>query len=209
MLRRWSAAAKATRWAIPPERVCGNARTSPPSPRRASRALDAVRAWRRSVRQVAAPSATWPPTRMVGSRASTGSWGSRARVRPHSRRRVARCARSRYCPSRVMLPRTWSSGARVPITAWASRDLPDPLSPTIVTGRPRCSCRSVTSTSARPVVVTASSCRWMLIVLPGCRRRGRCRPGCGGRAGRAGRRSGRSPAPGTSTAPRTSTGRPR
>ena len=190
------AAAKATRCAMPPDSWCGYAPAACPTPRPTSRSSALRRAADRSRRKVGAPSATTSRARIVGSRASTGSWGSSARVRPHSGRRVARSATSWCAPSMVIEPRASRPAGRVPIAACASSDLPEPDSPTTVSARPRSSLTSETSTSVRPRWVTTTWCRWTVMRVPP---RG-ARPG-----GRAGSRPGRAREPGPARAPATRT----
>ena len=133
------AAAYATRWAIPPDSVCGYADPARARPSVVEPLVGQAAAQRRS----RGPPAAARPRRPGRAPASSGRARGRApaaaapAARPHSRRR-----------SRGRRGRTWSaadrhgplgapsSGGSVPIRACASTDLPEPLSPTMVSGRP-------------------------------------------------------------------------
>ncbi|MNS59820.1 hypothetical protein D3C72_927920 [compost metagenome] len=149
--------ANATRCAMPPDSVVGHAcaACAMPSPCRSCKA-------RRHACALPSPasacvSASCRPTRMVGSSANHGSCGSSASWRPHIARRVAGSAASQRRPSTVSVPPARRPRGSVPISACASRLLPEPLSPSSVRARPASSVNDTGASSWPSALATLSA----------------------------------------------------
>src|SRR5215207_961677 len=119
-----------------------------------SRSISTTRALasrRPTLRCCRSDSATWLPTRAVGSSITFGCWNSIATLLPRIWLRRLDGIDSRSSSSRRASPPTTSaSGGRRPITVNAVRLLPEPDSPTSATISPRSILRSMPSMAGAP-----------------------------------------------------------
>ncbi len=120
---------------MPPENWCGYCRTRSRAPGMRTRSISSTALARASLRDMPRCtvniSASWSPTVSTGFRADSASWKTIAISAPRIRRRSSSLSFSRSRPWKTTSPPVIRPGgvSRMPMTACAVTDLPDPDSP--------------------------------------------------------------------------------
>ncbi len=123
------------RWRMPPENWCGYWPTRSLAAGMRTRSISSTALARESFRDMPRwtwnISPSWSPTLRTGLREDSASWKTIAIRAPRTLRRSSSLSFRRSCPWKRISPRVIFPGgtSRMPMTAWAVTDFPEPDSP--------------------------------------------------------------------------------